>query len=298
MKKKVIAIKQSRRADVGEYKIYRVLPDHEVRAVGPFVFLDYVPSILHAADEPRKVVNGEGAHPHRGIATLTYVLSGEADHFDSNGHHAKVYSGGAQWMKAGNGIIHDEALNPDPNTSDRLTHGFQFWVNLPARNKAEQPDYRPVQANEMPRIVLEDNAGWLKVVAGEYEYQASPIPAYSKQFIYHIQLQPGKAFLLNTKENQEYAAFLPAAGAVINDIEYKERELLLFDTQEGYIEMKNPSNKAVELLVFGGAPYTEPIVAQGPFVMNTQHEIATAYKDFFEGKYGKIKYEQVAVTGK
>lgn len=292
MKKKVISIKQGRRADVGEYKIFRVLPDHEVRAVGPFVFLDYVPPVMHAADEPRKVVNGEGAHPHRGIATLTYVLNGEADHFDSNGHHARVYSGGAQWMKAGNGIIHDEAMNPDPNAGDGLTHGFQFWVNLPAKNKAEQPDYRPVQANEMPRIDLGDNSGWLKVVAGEYADKASPIPTYSEQFIYHVQLQPRKSFILNASEGLEYAAFLPAAGAVINDIEYSAQELLVFDTKKGAIEMKNTSDMPITIILFGGAPYTEPIVAQGPFVMNTQTEIAEAYKAFFEGKYGRIKYEQ------
>lgn len=295
MKNKVINIKQGRRADVGAYKIYRVLPDHEVRAVGPFVFLDYVPPILHAPDEPRKVPDGKGAHPHRGIATLTYVLNGEADHFDSNGHHARVFSGGAQWMKAGNGIIHDEAMNPDPHTGDRLTHGFQFWVNLPARNKAEEPDYRPVQAAEMPIVELEDNAGWLKVVAGDYNGKNSPIPAYSEQFIYHLQLQPGKSFSLNTKEGLEYAAFLPVAGASINDIRYNERELLIFETMEGTIEIQNPSDTIVTAIVFGGAPYTEPIVAQGPFVMNTQAEIAAAYNDFFNGKYGAIQYEQEAI---
>lgn len=295
MKNKVINIKQGRRADVGAYKIYRVLPDHEVRAVGPFVFLDYVPPILHAPDEPRKVPDGKGAHPHRGIATLTYVLNGEADHFDSNGHHARVFSGGAQWMKAGNGIIHDEAMNPDPHTDDRLTHGFQFWVNLPARNKAEEPDYRPVQAAEMPIVELEDNAGWLKVVAGDYNGKISPIPAYLEQFIYHLQLQPGKSFLLNTKEGLEYAAFLPVAGASINDTRYNERELLIFETMEGTIEIQNPSDTIVTAIVFGGAPYTEPIVAQGPFVMNTQAEIAAAYNDFFNGKYGAIQYEQEAI---
>lgn len=294
MKKNIINVKQSHRADVGEYKIYRVLPAHEVRAVGPFVFLDYVPPILHAADEPRKVVNGEGAHPHRGIATLTYVLNGEADHFDSNGHHAKVYSGGVQWMKAGNGIIHDEAMNPDPHTGDGLTHGFQFWVNLPAKNKAEQPDYRPVQAGEMPKIALEDKAGWLKVITGAYEQLSSPIPTFQEQFIWHIQLQPGKAFSLNTKENLEYAMFLPTAGAIVNDMPYTEQKLLLFDNHEGTIEMKNSSDLPIDIIVLGGEHYTEPIVAQGPFVMNTQDEISIAYNDFFKGKYGKIKYEQEA----
>ncbi|MEC5148245.1 pirin family protein [Chitinophaga sp. 212800010-3] len=293
MKKKVVHLVEGRRADVGEYKIYRLLPNHLVRAVGPFVFLDYAPPVLHAADEAPKVVNGSGAHPHRGIATLTYVLNGEADHFDSNGHHARVYSGGAQWMKAGTGIIHDEAMNPDPYTSDRLTQAFQFWVNLPAKNKAEQPDYLPVQADEIPKIGLENNAGWLKVVAGEYASHTSPIPAFLDQFIYHIHLQPGKTFLLDTQDSLEYAAFLPAAStAIINDVSYDARKTLFFDTQKSVVEIKNPSDVPVDIIVFGGAPYTEPFIARGSFVMNTAEEIDLAYSDYFEGRYGTINYKQ------
>jgi len=90
----------------------------------------------------------------------------------------------------------------------------------------------------------------------------------------------------------EYAMFLPAGGAVINNAEYHERELLLFDTKDGTIEMKNTTDTPVTIIVLGGEPYTEPIVVQGPFVMNTQNEISAAYNDFFEGKYGKIQYEQ------
>lgn len=294
MKKNIIFSSQGQRADVGEYTIYRVLPYHEIRSVGSFVFLDYVPRVFHAPNEVPKIADGKGAHPHRGIATLTYVLNGEADHFDSNGHHAKVYSGGAQWMKAGTGIIHDESLNPDPNTNDRLTHGFQFWVNLPAKNKAEKPDYLPVQASEMPKIILDDHAGWLKVVIGSYQNHVSPIPVYLEQFIYHIHLQAGKTFLLKTQKNLEYAAFIPVAGSVVNDTVSREREFLLFGAEGDIIEMKNSSDIPVDLIVFGGAQYTEPIVAQGPFVMNTQKEISTAYSDFFEGKYGKINYGQKA----
>ena len=87
-----------------------MLPNKYADSLGPFVFLDHVLPAKHSPDEPFKVVNGRGAHPHRGIATLTYILNGEADHLDSKGHHAKVRSGGAQWMKAGNGIIHDEMV--------------------------------------------------------------------------------------------------------------------------------------------------------------------------------------------
>src|SRR5262249_31735634 len=147
----------------------------------------------------------------------TYILNGEADHHDSRGHRAIVHSGGAQWMKAGNGIIHDESVNVDSQTKDLLTHGLQFWINLPAKNKAEQPDYLPVEENEIPRETLSDNRGWVKVIAGEYQGLASRIPGYSRQFIYHLHLEAGKKFKLETKKDFEYAAILPLSDAMIND---------------------------------------------------------------------------------
>src|SRR6185295_19434048 len=163
MKKKVSFSTKGQRADIGDYVIHRMLPNRYAEAVGPFVFLDHVLPAKHSADEPVKKVNGTGAHPHRGIATLTYILNGEADHFDSDGNRAIVNSGGAQWMKAGNGIIHDEAVNVDSKTNDLLTHAMQFWINLPSRNKAEPPKYLPVQAKEIPQQNLSDEKGWIKV---------------------------------------------------------------------------------------------------------------------------------------
>ena len=186
-----------------------------------------------------KVANGTGAHPHRGIATLTYILNGEADHLDSRGHHAKVRSGGAQWMKAGNGIIHDEVVNVDPETNDLLTHAFQFWINLPAKQKAEAPEYLAIQASEIPQQMLPDKSGWIKVIVGEYEGLVSKIPNYSKQFLYHIHLDAGKQFSINAEKGLEYAAFLPLQNAVINDTEFEKGEFIEFDRIEGTIEISN-----------------------------------------------------------
>ena len=290
MKRKIGFTTQGQRADIGEYIINRILPNRYVESVGPFVFLDHVPPAKHSPDEPLKVVNGKGAHPHRGIATLTYILNGEADHFDSRGHHAKVNSGGVQWMKAGNGIIHDEAVNVDPQTNDYLTHAFQFWINLPSKNKAEPPDYLPIQSSEVPQQMLSDKKGWIKVIVGEYENIASKVPNYSKQFLNHIHLEAGKQFPLATEKGWEYAAFLPLQNAVINDTEFKKGEFIAFDRNEGTIEINNKSEAGIEIIVFGGEKYAEPIVAGGPFVMNSQTEIAQAYRDFHAGKYGNITY--------
>lgn len=289
MKKQISFSTKGQRADIGEYKIQRMLPNRYADAVGPFVFLDYVLPVKHLPGEATKVVNGTGAHPHRGIATLTYLLHGEADHHDSRGHHAKVRSGGAQWMKAGNGIIHDEVVNVDPETNDLLTHGFQFWINLPAKQKAEAPEYLPVQSNEIPLHMLNNKSGWIKVIAGEYENLVSKIPGYSKQFLYHIHLEAGKEFSIDTENELEYAVFL-VNDAVINDVEYKAGEFIEFDRHGGTIEISNRSKVSADIILFGGEKYTEPIIAQGPFVMNTYDEIAQAYSDFHAGKYGEINY--------
>ncbi|HTA28059.1 MAG TPA: pirin family protein, partial [Bacteroidia bacterium] len=292
MKKKIIMSSKGHRADIGELTIARILPNWYSQAVGPFVFLDHVLPKIHPPKTSLKEVGHTGAHPHRGIATLTYVMNGEVEHTDSKGHRAKVNSGGIQWMKAGNGIIHEEALNIDPLTTDRLTHGFQFWINLPSKNKTEAPEYIPMQANEVPVKELNDSNGWLKIIAGEYDGQLSKIPAYTKQFLYHIHLDKGSQFSLSIKGGLECAAFLPLQNAIINGEQYGKEEFIEFDKEEGLIDISGTNEKPLDILVFGGEPYTEPFVSEGPFVMNTHLEIAEAYKDFYAGKYGDINQSQ------
>jgi redox-sensitive bicupin YhaK (pirin superfamily) len=288
--KKISFSGRGQRADIGALIIYRIVPNRYTDAVGPFVFLDHIGPTFHSDNEEEKK-RGTGAHPHRGIATLTYVLNGVDEHFDSIGNHAKVGSGGVQWMKAGNGIIHDENLNIDTNEDSRLTHGFQFWINLPSKNKGESPEYLAIQAGEVPWKLLENQSGWIKVIAGTYQNLNSIIPDYSKQFLYHIQIMPGKQFILTTEPGLEYAAFLPLNTAIINANEYGPGEFIEFDRESGTIEIENQSPEATDILLFGGERYLEPIVAEGPFVMNSRPEIAQAYKDYFAGKYGSIAKE-------
>jgi redox-sensitive bicupin YhaK (pirin superfamily) len=228
-------------------------------------------------------------NPHRGIATLTYILQGEVEHFDSAGNEAIIRSGGAQWMKAGNGIIHDENLNYDSQTESKFIQGFQFWINLPAKNKAEKPAHIALQANEVPQKALPDHDGWIKVIVGNYQELSSKIPNYSRQFLYHIQLKAGAQFSLTMESETEVAAFLPMQNAMLNDTEFQAGEFIEFDKAAGEIEIKNNSLTTIDVLLFGGEEYTEPVVAEGPFVMNSQSEITTAYRDFHAGKYGEIK---------
>jgi redox-sensitive bicupin YhaK (pirin superfamily) len=288
MKKKTSFSTQGQRADIGDLVIYRILANRYADAVGPFVFLDHiVPSI-----QKKVTKEGTGAHPHRGIATLTYILNGEDEHFDSAGNYARVHSGGVQWMKAGNGIIHDETLNYDSRTDSKLTHALQFWINLPSAIKAEKPAYLAVEGNEVPVKALPDGNGWIKVIVGAFEDLRAAIPNYSEQFLYHIHLEPGARFATDFAAPWEVAAYLPLLPVTLNDEKFNARDFIEFDRTAGTIEIKNENPEACDILLFGGESYREPIVAEGPFVMNAAAEIADAYRDFYNGKYGKIEYER------
>lgn len=288
MKKEISFSAKGRSADVGPLTIMRIIPNRYANKVGSFVFLDHLPPIL----KEEVHLGGMGAHPHRGIATLSYILQGQNEHFDSAGNYAKVSSGGAQWMKAGNGIIHDENLNYDLETNSKMVHSFQFWINLPAKIKVEAPEYLAIQATDVPKRELPNESGFIKVVVGNYEDLSSKIPNYSEQFLYHIHLEAGKQFSIKIAENIEVASFVPAEKVMLNDKEFGAGEFIEFDKKEGEIEIKNNSQTSVDVLLFGGEEYTESIVSEGPFVMNRQEEIVQAYQDFYAGKYGKINYRK------
>jgi len=278
---------------VGDLLVNRLLPNRYTDAVGPFVFLDHLYPTRQKPQKPH-APTGKFAHPHRGIATFTYLFSGSLEHYDSSGHHGIVEAGGAQWMKAGNGVIHDENPSPKFQAEGGVLHALQFWVNLPAKNKAETPDYLAVQAEDVPEIELADGAGVLRVIIGTYEGRTSPIKTFSRQFIYHLRLQPQASFTLPVEANTEYAAFVPGEKVLLNGSLHGQSELLVFGTDETALTITNESTEIADVIFFGGEPYTEPIVAQGPFVMNSHLEIAEAYRDFFKGKYGQIQYEPVA----
>ena len=285
MKKKTSFSTKGQRADIGDLTIHRLLANRYTDAVGPFVFLDHIVPKIHSSP----LNGGTGGHPHRGIATLSYIIEGEDEHFDSAGNYAKVYSGGIQWMKAGNGIIHDETLNIDSRTGSNRTHAFQFWINLPAKNKAEKPEYLAIQSDDVPQKSLPDNSGWIKVIAGDFEELHSVIPNYSAQFLYHIHVEANKTFSISLEENVEVAAFLPNKNTILNDAEFLAGEFIEFDREAGEITIVNKLQEATDVILFGGENYIEPIVAEGPFVMNSRAEIGDAYRDFYAGKYGKIK---------
>jgi redox-sensitive bicupin YhaK (pirin superfamily) len=291
MQKKIEYTYRGHSANIGEMIIYRMLPNHKTQAVGPFVFLDFISKVYYKARVPQKP-DGHGAHPHRGIATFTYLLHGEFEHYDSRDQYGIVNDGGGQWMKAGNGIIHDENFSQEFQKNGGTLLGLQFWINLPSEAKKELPDYMAIHDADLPKINLPDESGIFKIVIGSYLGLTSKVKTFTNQFLYHINLKSGKSFTIATKSEMEYASFLPNGSLKINDMELSDGDLVVFSNDGTEISFKNNSDTDTDIIIFGGEPYKEPIVAHGPFVMNTEEEIAEAYNDFYSGKYGIVTHSK------
>ncbi|RIJ42496.1 pirin family protein [Pontibacter oryzae] len=286
MQKKISFSNTAQSSSVGGTPISRFLPNGYTQAVGPFILLDQAgPMKINSSAS-----GGTGPHPHRGIATLTYAITGQIEHFDSLGNHALVSSGGVQWMNSGNGIVHDERSKASAGSDQKEMYAFQFWINLPSKIKAEKPEYLPVHAEEVPKKQLAEEAGVVRVIVGSYQELTSKIPTYTKQFLFHVVLNSGKKFSIDFSQKLEVAAVLPTASAIINEESFRAGELIAFDKEAGVIEIENLSDETLDILLFGGETYGEPMVSQGPFVMNSQEGVALAYEDYANGKYGEIHY--------
>lgn len=266
---------------VADFLANRLLPSEHCDKVGPFVFLDHVYPTTIKNQEPGRH-RGLNAHPHRGVATLTYVLSGSLQHFDSHNNVGTADEGGAHWMKAGKGIIHEE------KPAAGILHALQFWINLPSINKKEEPEYRTLSSREIPEVLLPNNAGLLKVLLGKSGELISPVKTFSNEFIFHVVLNPKSFFLYHTKPDLEYAVFVPSDEVHVNGEISGKSHLLVLSNEQPTIQLYNPGIAESHAFIFGGSRYAEPIVTQGPFVMNNCREIIEALDDFFEGRYGAI----------
>jgi redox-sensitive bicupin YhaK (pirin superfamily) len=289
IKKKIRFSSNSQCAEFGEIEVQRVLPNEFAQVIGPFVFIEHFLSYKQSSNELHKGLVDKHSNPHRGIATLTYILAGEVEHLDSIGNHETLSSGGVHWTNAGKGIVHNEAIRPELRVNNPDVSVVRFWVNLPSRRKSGEPEYFSLRSNEIPKKELDDITGRIKILSGEYGNAVAKVPCYSKEFLYHIQLEAGKQFSITTNKAIDCAAFLPSNKAVINDIEFQAGKLVVFTSHGEIIEIDNRSETAIDIILFGGQPYDEPIVLDGFFVMNTPHEITQAYNDYYDGKYGQIE---------
>jgi redox-sensitive bicupin YhaK (pirin superfamily) len=251
--------------------------------LSPFLMLDYA-APRHFDPAPRR--RGVGVHPHRGFETVTIVYAGELEHRDSAGNGGRIGPGDVQWMTAASGILHEEFHSERFTREGGTMSMMQLWVNLPARHKMAKPRYQTILDGDIPRVALGD-AGSLRVIAGEYDGRRGPAETFTPIEVWDLAVEAGRTVTLRTPEGHT-TAIVPMQGrAILNGTHAAGPAQLARLAREGG-EFTVAAEAALSALVLAGEPIPEPVVGYGPFVMNNEREIAAAFADFQNGRFGRM----------
>ena len=243
----------------------------------PFLMLDEFGS-----ENKDDYIGGFPAHPHRGIETVTYMLEGEFEHEDSTGAKGRMKSGDVQWMKTGSGIIHSEM----PAMSNGRLHGFQLWINMPAKLKMSKPDYIYIDSSKMQ--IHKNDEKQVKVIAGKFENSEGPIKGHNVEPIYFdIELKKDKEFSFQIPSTHNTFIYLIDGEVKIGSKEHKKIKNSTLIILEKGEKLNIKGNTNSKFLLISGKPIGEKIARGGPFVMNTKEEILNAINDYNNGTFVK-----------
>ncbi|WP_081210925.1 pirin family protein [Salegentibacter sediminis] len=267
---------------IGDLITYSPMPTGSIDMIDPFIFLN------HHGPQTYKPNNKGlpfGPHPHRGMETVTFILDGDISHKDSSGNESVIGAGGVQWMTAGSGLIHAEVSSEKFKEKGGPLEILQLWVNLPAKLKMGKPWYKGLQNIEIP--VAEFEGGKAQVVSGEFEGTKGAFQPETGINLALLFIEKGAKLKLQVPENHNILCYVIKGELQVNGKQAMKLHLVDFgnDSPELQIEAIEDST-----LLFGHAkPFDEPVVARGPFVMNTMEEINQAYADYQSGKFGSWK---------
>jgi len=255
-------------------RLKRVFGYYHIPRLDPFLLLDHFGS-----QNPEDYILGFPWHPHRGIETVTYMLTGEVEHGDSLGNKGVIRSGDVQWMTAGSGIIHQEM----PQRYNGFLQGFQLWVNLPAKQKMMNPRYRGLIKDDIPTI--EHQGATIKIIAGTIDDVHGPVQDLIVDVEYFdITIPTGKTFTRRTKKGYTTATFIrEGKGDVANHKIEPQQCAVLTDGDSVTINAQD----TLRLLYISGKPLHEPIAWGGPIVMNTQKQLDHAFQELEKGTFIK-----------
>ncbi len=252
-------------------------------------------------DRPEDYRAGFPWHPHRGIETITYVLSGTVEHGDSLGNHGTLGAGDVQWMTAGSGILHQEMPQGDPQ--GRM-HGFQLWANLPSSLKMTAPRYQDVSGRDIPEVAEEDGTR-VRVVCGTFWGQRGPVEGVAADPRYlDVFVPPGRTRRLPVESSRHAFAYVFAGSGKFRDASEPRavrtelvggaaepaaavgnRSLVLFDSGDEITVQAG--DEGIRFLLVSGRPLEEPVAWYGPIVMNTHEELRQAWKELRDGTFIK-----------
>ena len=280
-------ITAQRTVEGGGFVVRRPFPTRALGEFDPFLLLDEMGPVEYA---PGAAV-GAPDHPHRGFETVTYLLDGEFEHADSAGNRGRLAPGDIQWMTAGRGVVHAEMPSERIRREGGRVHGFQVWVNLPARDKMVAPRYQDVAAAELPVARTADGLASVKVIAGQALGVAARVETRTPILYFDVTVQPGGRVVLDVPAGYSVAVYVyDGAGSIADEPAASPSGTFAMLGAGDQVALGCAADAPAPLraLVLGGTPIGEPVARYGPFVMNTEAEVRQAVDDFRSGRFGDI----------
>lgn len=269
--------------DMGGVLIRQPFPTQRVAQVDPFLLLHHANVDVPEYAEPGH--EGVDPHPHRGFSPVTFIFKGGVHHRDSRGNDSVVYANGAQWMNAGMGVIHSERPPKNIQELGGKQEIIQLWINTPAAHKMDAPQYFPVQAGDVPTLVLDGGKAAARVFAGNILDQKGPIPSYTEVNAVTLELKAGGKIAVPLPQDHSAFLYLLDGRVTIQGHGLVEGlNAVVFRKDGDGITLE--ALEDTRALLMSGKPLDEAVVSHGPFVMNTQTQILEAMRDYQMGKMG------------
>lgn len=255
------------------------------RYLNPFLLLDRAgPEYF----EPTNNLRGVDVHPHRGFETVTIVYEGSLSHHDSSGEGGEIGAGDIQWMTAARGILHKEYHSKDFSEKGGILDMVQLWVNLPAKDKMSDPGYQLLVSNAIPRVNFDNDAGFVRVIAGDYLGTMGIARTFSPMDVWDFHLKAGCQVTIPAKEDRYIGLVIVLGEVILNGKDVLQMSDLALLDQGGESFSLEASEESI-VLYLSGDPIDEPIVGYGPFVMNSREEIIQASLDYTNGRFGHLE---------
>ena len=249
----------------------------------PFLLLDYAGPHEFSASNGKR---GVDVHPHKGFETVTILYQGELAHRDSSGGSGRLGPGDVQWMTAGNGIVHEEYHSEEFTKRGGTLEMVQLWVNLRRADKSTPSKYQDLRDDQFPRVELDGGAGTARVIAGQFGDAHGAASTFSPINVWDMQLKADASATLKVPVGHTTLLIVQSGNATVNELPMTGVELALFERDGDSITIESETESRV--LVLTGEPLGEPVVGQGPFVMNSHEEIHEAIRDYQAGKMGQL----------
>ena len=277
-------IHKSEYRPIADLVTYSPMPTRDLQMIDPFLFLNH-----HGPQTYGPNNNGLpfGPHPHRGMETVTFILDGDISHKDSDCNESVIYSGGVQWMTAGSGLIHAEISSDDFKRFGGDLEILQLWVNLPAKYKMTAPYYKGLQQDDIPTVAFDEGRITARVVSGNFGETHGAFKTLTPINLAVVSFKLGARANFKIPADENIFFYVIKGELNVNENSAKALHLVEFNNNDEDLHIEALADST--LLLGYAKPFNEPVVARGPFVMNSMDEIDQAYQDYQSGKLGTWK---------